>query len=104
AMSGRSLGFLAEPLAQIEPSTGVSQSAVLEALEKIRARHVAKLAPADRRHFLAAYHLERAAAMSRSGSRAGAIADLLQSWMHAPLRHRALAAVIHNCFAAARRI
>jgi hypothetical protein len=98
----RPLGFLAEPLARVEPSTGVDQAAVFAALERMSEKHLPTLAGAIRRHFKAAYHLERAAALFRSGSRLRAMSELAVSLVQSsPLRHRALAAVLHNRRAAA---
>ena len=97
----RPLGFLAQPLARIEPSTGVDQAAVFAALERMAAKHLPELSGAIRRHFKAAYHLERAAALFRSGRRARAIRELGISFLQSPLQHRALTAVLYNRFAAA---
>jgi len=92
----RPLGFLAEPLARVEPSTGVDQAAVFAALERIADKHLPVLVGGIRRHFKAAYHLERAAALFRSGRRVRAMSELAVSFLQSPLRHRALAAVLHN--------
>ncbi|MEA2649269.1 MAG: hypothetical protein QOG61_1704 [Candidatus Binataceae bacterium] len=92
----RPLGFLAQPLARIEPSTGVDQAVVFAALDRIADKHLPGLSGGIRRHFKAAYHLERAAALFRSGKRASAMNELAVSLMQSPLRHRALIAVLHN--------
>jgi len=97
----RRLGFLAEPLARIEPSTGVDQAAVFAALDRIAGKHLSGLSGANRRHFKAAYRLERAAALFRSGKRASAVGELAVSLIQSPLRHEALTAVLHNRLAAA---
>jgi glycosyltransferase involved in cell wall biosynthesis len=97
----RSRGFLAEPLARIEPSTGVDQSAVFAALERVADKHLPALSGRIRRHFKAACRLERAAALFRSGKRVRAMRELAVSLLQSPLRHRALAAVLHNRRAAA---
>lgn len=97
----RPLGFFAEPLARIEPSAGVNQATVFAALERIAGKHLPGLVGANRRHFKAACHLERAAALFRSGRRASAVGELAVSLMQSPLRHRALTAVLHNRLAAA---
>lgn len=97
----RPLGFLAQPLARIEPSTGVQQTAVFVALERIASKHLPGLSGGLRRNFKAAYHLERAAALFRAGERAGAMSELAVSLLQSPLRHRALAAILHNRLAAA---
>jgi glycosyltransferase involved in cell wall biosynthesis len=98
----RPLGFLAQPLARIEPSTGVDQALVLAALDRIADQHLPGLSGKHRRHFKAAYHLERAAAMFRAGERASAMTQLAVSLIKSPLRHRALTAVLHNRLAMAR--
>jgi glycosyltransferase involved in cell wall biosynthesis len=97
----RPLGFLARPLARIEPSTGVDQAVVFAALDRIAGKHLPGLSGAIRRHFKAAYHLERAAALFRSGKRVRAMNQLAVSLLQSPLRHRALTAVLHNRIAAA---
>ena len=97
----RPLGFLAQPLARVEPSTGVDQAIVFAALERIAGKHLPGLSGAIRRHFKAAYHLERAAALFRSGKRVRAMNQLAVSILQSPLRHRALTAVLHNRIAAA---
>jgi len=97
----RPLGFLAEPLARVEPSTGVDQAAVFAALERIAEKHLPALAGGVRRHFKAAYHLERAAALFRSGKRVSAMRELAVSLLQSPLHHRALGAVLHNRLTAA---
>jgi glycosyltransferase involved in cell wall biosynthesis len=102
-LTGRSLGFLAQPLAYVEPSTAVNQTAVLAALDKIHAKHVTRLAASDRRHFNAGYRLARSAALFRSGMKAQGTIELAISWLLSPLRHGALAAVLHNRFAAPQR-
>jgi glycosyltransferase involved in cell wall biosynthesis len=98
----RPLGFLAQPLARVEPSTGVDQALVFAALERITGKHLLELPGRLRWHFKAAYHLERAAALFRSGKRVAAMSELAVSLVQSPLRHRALAAVLHNRFATAR--
>ena len=97
----RPLGFLAEPLARIEPSTGVDQAAVFAALDRMAAKHLPELSGGSRRHFKAAYHLERAAALFRSGKRVRAMRELAVSFLQSPLQHRALTAVLHNRLASA---
>ena len=97
----RPLGFLANPLARVEPSTGVDQASVFAALERMVGKHLPELSGAIRRHFKAAYHLERAAALFRSGKRVRAVSELAVSLMQSPLQHRALSAVLHNRLAAA---
>jgi hypothetical protein len=74
---------------------------VFAALERMAAKHLPELSGGMRRHFKAAYHLERAAALFRSGRRVRAMRELAVSLMQSPLQHRALASVLHNRLAAA---
>jgi glycosyltransferase involved in cell wall biosynthesis len=99
----RRLGFLAQPLARVEPSTGVDQGAVFAALDRVSGKHLPSLSGVTRRHFKAACHLERAAALFRSGKRTRAVGELAVSLLQSPLRHPALTAVLHNRLAAAAR-
>jgi glycosyltransferase involved in cell wall biosynthesis len=92
----RPLGFLAEPLARIEPSTGGRADKVLPALDLMWRKHASGLAPRTRRHFAAALDIERAAAFYRSGSRAAAAGSLSRSLLRVPFGNRAFAAVLHN--------
>jgi glycosyltransferase involved in cell wall biosynthesis len=95
----RPLGFLALPLAHVEPSTGVDQASVVAGLDRIASKHLPDLSGANRRHFKAACHLARASALFRSGKNARAMAELAVSLAQSPLGHGALAAVLHNRFA-----
>jgi hypothetical protein len=103
ASTGRRLGFLAEPLARVEPSAGADKATVFAALGQIRERHLGRLSGQQRRNFKAAYHMERAAALLRSGSKASAASELAMSIGLSPWHHKALRAVLHNRFAAADR-
>ena len=96
----RPLGFFAEPLARIEPSTGVDQAIVFAALDQVANKHLPSLSGACRRHFKAACHLERAAALFRSGRKARAMGELAVSLVQSPLHHPGLTTVLHNRFAA----
>jgi glycosyltransferase involved in cell wall biosynthesis len=97
----RRLGFLAQPLASIEPSVGADPATVLSALESIFAKHLPGLTGASRRHFKAGYHLQRAAALLRSQGKARAAGELLLSFGLSPLNHQALMAILHNRLARA---
>lgn len=90
------IGFLATPLAYVEPSSGAGLETVFAALEQIKMCHLGGLTGANRRHFKAACHLERAAAQLRSGSKSGALRELAMSLYWAPLGNQALAAVLYN--------
>jgi glycosyltransferase involved in cell wall biosynthesis len=95
--SARSLGFLAEPLACIEPSMGGGRAdKVLPALDLMWRKHASGLTPQTRRHFAAALDIERAAAFYRSGNRAAAVGSLSKSLLRVPFGNRAFAAVLHN--------
>jgi glycosyltransferase involved in cell wall biosynthesis len=89
------LGFLAEPLARIEPSSGAGPAVVLAALDRIAGKHLPELTGANRRHFKAGYHLQRAAALFRS-NKTGAMTELILSLAQSPLDHQALSALMHN--------
>jgi glycosyltransferase involved in cell wall biosynthesis len=92
------VGFLAQPLARIEPSDNQDFTISLEAIEAMRSRHMPAMAGSRRRHFAAALDVERAAAYHRRGDMIPAVAGLLRSFMRAPWRNVALAAVLHNRF------
>ncbi len=90
------LGFTRQPLARIAASEHCTASAVLHALEIIRSTHLRTLGHKDQRRFLAGIDFERAAALSRSGSKLAAVPLLLRSILRSPFRHVALAAALHN--------
>lgn len=94
----RRLGFLAEPLASVEPSVGTSPAVVLAALDRIAGKHLSQLTGPDRRHFKAGYHLQRGAALLLTDKFA-AMAELLASIALSPFNHEALLAILHNRFA-----
>jgi glycosyltransferase involved in cell wall biosynthesis len=93
------LGFLAQPLAQIDVSPYLDASRVIEATDRLQAKHRDSLPPSDARRFAAALELERAAAHYRSGHITAALPAMLKSLMLAPLGNASLAAVLHNHFA-----
>jgi glycosyltransferase involved in cell wall biosynthesis len=90
------LGFIDQPLARIKASSYQDSAAVLSAIEIIRAKHWPNLSPRDRRRFDAALDLERAAALYRGGHQIAALPLAMRSLVRAPLRHEALAAILHN--------
>jgi len=95
--SARALGFLAEPLARVEPSMdGGRPENVFPALDCMWRKHSSGLAPQTRRHFAAALDLERAAALYRSGNHAASAVSLSRSLLRVPFGNRAFAAVLHN--------
>jgi glycosyltransferase involved in cell wall biosynthesis len=89
------LGFVAEPLARIEPSLGADSAKVVAALKIIRVKHMDGLQGRCRRYFKAGLDFELAAALGRRGSPRAIIA-LLSSLLRSPIRHDAFAAVLHN--------
>lgn len=92
----RPLGFLAQPLARIEVGCGAHAASIFAALDRLEEKHAPALTPRHRRHFKAALHMERSAALYRSGRGLAAIAEVAQSLWLAPVNNRALAAVLHN--------
>jgi glycosyltransferase involved in cell wall biosynthesis len=92
----RPLGFLAEPLARIEPSTSSNVGKVIPALDRLWQKHAREFAGRTRRHFAAALDLERAAAFYRGGKRSAAAGSVMRSLLRVPFGNRALAAVLHN--------
>jgi glycosyltransferase involved in cell wall biosynthesis len=96
----RKLGFLAEPLARIEPSAGAEAAVVLGALDRIASMHLPELTGANRRHFKAGYRLQRAAALFRS-DKTSAVRELALSLAQSPFDHQALNALMHNRLAKA---
>jgi glycosyltransferase involved in cell wall biosynthesis len=97
----RRLGFLAKPLASVAPSVGVDQAAVLAALDRVAGKHLSELTGSNRRRFKAGYHMQRAAALLRSDSKARAVSELVLSLGMSPLNNQALLAMLHNRLARA---
>lgn len=95
----RALGFLAQPLAGIEPSTSSDPAVILEALDRIAGKHLSGLNGLHRRRFKAGFHLQRGVALLRADNKAKAIGELLLSLGFSPLNHQAWFAVLHNRFA-----
>jgi glycosyltransferase involved in cell wall biosynthesis len=93
------LGFLAQPLAQIDVSPYLDAGRVIEATGRLKAKHGSSLPPREARKFAAALELERAAAHYRSGHIAAALPEILKSLMLVPFGNVSLAAVLHNHFA-----
>jgi len=69
---------------------------VLNALDRIEARHAAALPSRERRALAAGIEVERAAAHYRSGRRLASCAALMKSLRLVPIGNVALAAVLHN--------
>jgi glycosyltransferase involved in cell wall biosynthesis len=94
------LGFLAEPLARIEPSAGGRVAQVAPALDILETKHSKLLSGRHRREFAAALEFERAAGYYRSGDKFSAFLSVLNSLRHSPFHHGTLAATLHNRFGA----
>lgn len=92
----QSLGFLAEPFARIEPSTGVDVGKVGSALSVMWQKNAPEFEPRMRRQFAAALDVQRAAAFYRCGDRSAAVMPLLRSLLRVPLGNQAFAAILHN--------
>jgi glycosyltransferase involved in cell wall biosynthesis len=90
------LGFLAEPLARIEPSSHADFDKVIAALEIIGSKHMQGLQRQQRQHFAAGLDMERAAAYYRGGDLLRSLSSLFKSVMRSPVRHDALTAVLRN--------
>ena len=90
------LGFLAQPLARIEPSLKLDFTNAVQAIEVMQARHMPAMAGSARRRFAAALDFERAGAHYRRGDIVSTALMLLRSLGHSPLRNRAMAAVFRN--------
>jgi glycosyltransferase involved in cell wall biosynthesis len=93
------LGFLAQPLARIQPSNHRDVAKVLAATDRMRAKHMQGMPRRQRRHFAAALDLERAAAHYHRGDLLSSVPALARSFCRSPVGHMALAAVLHNWLA-----
>ena len=92
------LGYLAEPLAQRDPSPYANRVQALSALERIGAKHLATLPPRDRRHLEAALAFDAAAAHFRQGYRYAGLCALFKSLWLAPFDHTAISAAVSSRF------
>jgi glycosyltransferase involved in cell wall biosynthesis len=92
------LGFLAEPLARIEPSHYQDVAKIVSTLAAMRDKHMPRLTGVEQRRFAAALDVERAAAYYRRGDFFSVIPALLKSIMGVPIGNAALSAVLHNRF------
>jgi glycosyltransferase involved in cell wall biosynthesis len=90
------LGFLAEALAWIEVAPNAQAGKVLNALDRIQARHTAALPSRERRALAAGIEVHRAAAHYGGGRRFASCAALLKSLRFVPIGNVALAAVLYN--------
>lgn len=92
------LAYLAEPLAQRDPSPHANRLQALKVIDRIGAKHLSTLPPRDRRHLEAALAFEAAAAHFRQGYRYAALCALFRSLWLAPFDHAALSAVVSSRF------
>jgi len=90
------LGFLAEPLSEIEPSDSANPVAIREAIEAIHRKHYEHMDANTRRHFAAGLDIELAALHYRSGAWSRMLLLLLRSLLRVPSGNRAMATIIHN--------
>ena len=95
----RPLGFLAEPLARVEPSGFSDLAKAMRSLAKLRAKHLDRLPPPLRPCFEAGLAVEAAAAHYRCGERLAAVRNVLRSLAHVPVGNAAVAAVLSNALA-----
>jgi glycosyltransferase involved in cell wall biosynthesis len=90
------LGFLARPLARIEPSSNPDFGSVMTAIDVMQSRHMPAMDGATRRRFAAALDFERAGAHYRCGDFLSSAVMVLKSLVRTPLRNGAVAAALHN--------
>jgi glycosyltransferase involved in cell wall biosynthesis len=88
------LAYLAEPLAYREPSAFGNHPQALDAIDKIREKHLSHLPLPVRRSFAAGLAFETAAARYRQGNRGAAASAMLKSIWLAPIGHAALGAIV----------
>ncbi len=94
------LGFLAEPLARVEPSGFSDLAKAMRSLAKLRAKHLDHLPLALQPRFEAGLAIEHAAAHYRCGHRLTAASGVLRSLWYVPVGNAAVAAVLSNAAAA----
>jgi glycosyltransferase involved in cell wall biosynthesis len=88
------LGFLAQPLARINPSGTGAASTVIPVTDRLWEKHASKLRPAMRRRFASALDIERAASHYRDGEYVTASLLLGRSFLRAPVGNARVANVI----------
>ncbi len=92
--SRHDMAYLAEPLARREPSAFGNHPQTIDAIDKLRAKHLQSLPQPVRRSFESALAFETAAARYRQHNPAAALAALVKSMWLVPVGHAALAAMI----------
>ena len=80
------LGYLPEPLARREPSPYAYARPVLDAMEKIRAKHLPGLPPSERAYFEAGIAYETASVYYRGGKVVSALGAMLRYVWLGPVR------------------
>jgi glycosyltransferase involved in cell wall biosynthesis len=88
------LAYLAEPLAGREPSAFGNHRQTLDAVERIRQKHLSHLPPSAQRSFEAALAFEIAAVNYRQGNRGAAVSAMLKSIWLVPFGHAALSSIV----------
>jgi glycosyltransferase involved in cell wall biosynthesis len=88
------LAYLSEPLASREPSAFGNHRQTLEAIERVREKHLSWLPQQLQCCLEAALALEVAAVRYRQGSWAGAASGILKSLWLVPIGHAALGTVV----------
>lgn len=90
------LGFLAQPLALVEPSRTSNFANLADAIDAIRGRYVSTMVGANRRHFASALDVHSASVEYGRGNVLLAALMLLKALGRAPFHNAALAAILHN--------
>jgi hypothetical protein len=88
------LAYLSEPLASREPSAFGNHHQTLEAIERIRRKHLSQLPRHLRRRLEAGLALETAAVRYRQRNWGGAVSGILKSLWLAPIGNAALGAIL----------
>jgi hypothetical protein len=88
------LAYLAEPLAEREPSAFGNHRQTLDAVDRLRQKHLQRLPVRVRRSFQAALAFETAAVNYRKGDRSAAVLAMLKSLWLVPFGHAALNSIV----------
>jgi glycosyltransferase involved in cell wall biosynthesis len=94
----KSLGFLARPLARVEPSSYADVRGTLDVLDQIANKHLPSLSRREGNYLRAALSFEAGAAYYRHGERFGALRELVKSLWLSPSGSVALGAVVAKRF------
>lgn len=93
-----SLGFLARPLARVEPSSYANLRATLDVLDKIGNKHLPSMSGREGTYLKAALSFESGAAYYRRGDRYSAVRALFKSLWLSPSGSLAMGAVVAKRF------